>query len=70
MDNELVIRGKRITPDVLWQIKSVVERSWKKGRTAISKELCCGSGSDLCIMLKFLYKCSKLGLMDVLESPF
>ncbi len=40
MDNELVIRGKRITPDVLWQIKSVVEQSWSRGRTAISKELC------------------------------
>ena len=40
MDNELVIRGKRITPDVLWQIKSVVEQCWSKGRTAISRELC------------------------------
>ena len=40
MDNELVIRGKRITPDVLWQIKSVAEQFWSKGRTAISRELC------------------------------
>ncbi len=40
MSTELIIRGKRITPEVLCQIKEVTKQSWDKGRTAISKELC------------------------------
>ena len=37
---ELLIRGRRITPDVLCQINSVIENCWDRGRTAISRELC------------------------------
>lgn len=40
MDTELIIRGKKIGPMELRQIKSVVEEQWAEGRVAISKELC------------------------------
>lgn len=40
MDSDLVIRGKRIGPEDLWQIRNVVRRHWRRGRTAISRELC------------------------------
>lgn len=40
MGTELVIRGRRITPDVLCQINSVIKSYWDRGRTAISRELC------------------------------
>ncbi len=40
METDFVIRGRRITPEVLCQIESVINQSWDKGRTAISRELC------------------------------
>lgn len=40
MSTDLVIRGKHITPEVLCQIQEVAKQSWRKGRTAISRELC------------------------------
>lgn len=40
MDRDLVIRGKRICQEDLWQISKVVRRHWRRGRTAISQELC------------------------------
>ena len=39
MDPKLIIRGKRITPAVLRQTKSVVAKHWDRGRVAISREL-------------------------------
>lgn len=40
MDTELIIRGKRIGPAELDQIRSVSAAYWSQGRVAISKELC------------------------------
>ena len=40
MENNLVIRGRVITPEVLCQIRSVIQQNWSEGRKHISKELC------------------------------
>ena len=40
METNFVFRGRHITPEVLCQINSVVNRYWDKGRTAISRQLC------------------------------
>jgi hypothetical protein len=40
MGKNLVIRGREITPEDLFQIKLVIDKNWNKGRTFISKQLC------------------------------
>jgi hypothetical protein len=40
MDDDLIIRGKRIGPEELVQVSNVVREHWHRGRTAISQELC------------------------------
>ena len=40
MDTELIIRGRRIGPVELDQIRSVIAARWSQGRVAISRELC------------------------------
>lgn len=40
MDTNFIIRGRKVTPEVLSQIRSVIQKNWDKGRTFISRELC------------------------------
>jgi len=40
MNGELIVRGRRITPDDLCQIRNVIQEHWHLGRMFISKELC------------------------------
>ena len=40
METDFIIRGRRITPEVLCQINSIINQYWDKGRTTISKKLC------------------------------